>query len=225
MFKTFLTALESKIISFLISNKDLFEHNESKRSEKLESLTIPKTFKTYLSKVSEKEFLDDLKLLVAYIHSSQLVNVKNNQFFENILSFITHELANKIDYLDSNFYLLKRKEREDVALKLLPGDSALAEALREILIHYTYQQIAEEIYHLGSKVGDIPHILIQSPREIDMELKREIRHKLLEKHPGSFPVFQVNRKLIGGIRIFENGQSTDNSWISRVFRFTSLTTN
>lgn len=225
MFKTFLTALESKIITFLTTNKGFFEMSKAEREKSLENISIPKTFKNYLLDITGEQFMEDTILIVAYIHSSQLINIVNNPFFLSFLDFITDELANKIDYLDSHFYLLKKIDRDEIALKLLPGESSLAQSLREIIVNNTYQQVAEEIHGIGSKVKNTPHILVQSPREINMELKREIRHKLLEKHPSSFPVFQVNRKLIGGIRIFENGQSTDNSWISRVFRFTSLTTN
>ncbi len=225
MFRTFLTALESKIISFLTTNKDFFEFDARKRKSALEKLSIPKTFKDYLLEVSGDDFMEDTKLIVGYIHNPKSVKITDNKFFESFLGFIIHELANKIDYLDSGFYLESKKSREEVAEKLLPGESELAQSLREILSNNTYQQIGEAVYELGANIKQMPHILVQSPREMDMELKREIRHNLLEKHSISFPIFQVNRKLIGGIRIFENGQSTDNSWISRVYRFTSLTTN
>jgi len=58
---------------------------------------------------------------------------------------------------------------------------------------------------------------------MNMELKREIRQTLSKDHPYSLPVFQINKKLIGGIRIFKDGEVQDHSWLSRVEYFTSLT--
>jgi len=74
-----------------------------------------------------------------------------------------------------------------------------------------------------SAVEESPYILIQSPREIEPKLKKEIRAKIREEKSNHFPIFQINKKLIGGIRVFKDGETTDNSWLSRVLHFTSLT--
>jgi F0F1-type ATP synthase delta subunit len=36
-------------------------------------------------------------------------------------------------------------------------------------------------------------------------------------------VFQINRNLIGGMRIFADGKVVDNSWLSRINYISSLT--
>lgn len=225
MFKDFLTALLNKITVFLVSNKDLFEHKESKREEILEKLSVPESFKTYLAKISEKEFVEDLETVILYIEDPKNTNIKNNEFFKSLLEFLSKDLARKIDYLDSDYYLMRKEKRAKFVEQLIKGESVLAQSLKDILINYNYQQIAEKIYELANKTEKTPYIVVQSPREIDTELKKEIRSHLIKSWPSSLPTFQINRRLIGGIRIFIDGKTADNSWLSRVLHYTSLTAN
>ena len=64
---------------------------------------------------------------------------------------------------------------------------------------------------------------MQSPREIDSELKSEIRENLNKDFESSFPVFQINKNLIGGLRVFVDGKSHDYSWFSRISSISNLT--
>ncbi|PIR55404.1 hypothetical protein COU74_01200 [Candidatus Peregrinibacteria bacterium CG10_big_fil_rev_8_21_14_0_10_36_19] len=221
----FLTALVQKLVTFLNENHNFFELKESEKSKKLESLSVPVQFKQYLEKADANSFMLDLKVVVQFIQDSKNAVLKENSFFKALLKFITEDLARKIDHLDGNFYLLPKQERVEIVDKLINADSQLAETLKEILTNFTYQQIANEIQELGKRIANTPYILVQSPREIDNELKKDIRMALSKENPLSFPTFQINRKLIGGIRVFQDGKVKDHSWISRVLRFTSLTAN
>lgn len=218
MFKDFLTALIHKIVVFLKENPEFFEKRKN-----LEDLSIPKAFKDYLENVKEKDFLHDLARVTLYIEDCKNTDIKNNEFLKSLREFLTTELARKLDHLDGKFYLSKTTEKREVIEQLIKGDSLLATSLRNILVQFNYQQIAEEIYNLSAKIEKTSYTVVQSPREIDPELKKEIRQKIQEKSANVFPVFQINRRLIGGIRIFQDGETIDNSWLSRVLFFTSLT--
>lgn len=213
MFNQFLTTLLHKILQFLVSHKDLFE---GERESKLEHLSIPKAFKNYLSEVPESKFLRDVATITLYLEDSKNTNIKHNTFFKSLLEFLTTDLARKIDHLDGNYYLLGNQGKTEVIDQLIKGETLLAYELKKVLTNYNYQQIAEAIYNLGIKAEKIPYLLVQSPREIDSETKKEIRAKLTEEYPLSFPTFQINRRLIGGLRIFKDGNTIDNSWLSRV---------
>lgn len=218
MFKDFLTALIQKILIFLKKNPEFFEKRKN-----LEDLSVPKAFKEYLETVKEKDFLQDLAKVMLYMEDPKNAEIRNNAFFKQLREFLSTEFARKMDHLDGNFYLSKTAEKAEVIEKLIKGESLLACTLKEMLVHYNYQQIAEGIYNLSGKIEKTPYTIVQSPREIDPELKKEIRQKIQEKSPGVFPIFQINRRLIGGIRIFQDGETIDNSWLSRVLFFTSLT--
>ena len=222
MFKEFLSAITEKITDFLIANPNFFE--ESDRAAVLEkNLKLPASFTNYLKEVNEKEFLSDLKLTLSYTKSAKDLNVKKSKLFKALVSFLTGDLARKIDLLDNEYYLYQVSDRQKIVDKLINSDSRLAETIKNILLNQTYQQISSEIYKLSSKVKQTPYTLVQSPREIPTELKKEIRDNLRKDNEDIYPIFQINKKLIGGIRIFQDGQSTDMSWLSRVLHFTSIT--
>lgn len=223
MFNEFITALAQKITHFMVNHPNFFTLKEDEKEKLLVGLKLPKFFKEYLQETTANDFLTDLELVINYIRSNKDQNLKNNKLFEKIVEFLTTELAMKMDIINSEFCLLSSPKRREIAEELIPGESEAAISIREIMVNYSYQQICAEIYDLCSRVKEAPYILIQSPREIDHELKRKIRKNFLEQSPYNFPIFQINKKLIGGIRIFENGHSTDNSWLSRILRFTSLT--
>ena len=224
MFQDFLTALLHKVTQFLTVHPDFFSLKTDERSKKLDHLTIPKSFKDYLLEVKEADFMEDLVLITRYLKAPKTANLRGNAFFKAFSHFLSHELAMKIDYLDGSFYLLPTAKRNEVVDKMIAADSPLAQALKDILVNFTYQQLTDSINKLISTTVDVPYLLVQSPIEMEMEMKRETRKKLAEKNQYALAVFQINKKLIGGIRIFEDGKVQDHSWLSRVLHFTSLTT-
>jgi len=224
MFEPFVTATIQKITLFIGEHDDFFQKNPKQRAELIEKgLKIPEAFQDYLTELNEKDFFKDLNLIVQYASGTKDLNFRKNRFFHALTSFLTGDFARKMDLLDNEFYLYSTKDRETIVEKLIAGTSQLAEALRNILLNQTYQQITSANYKLVSAVEESPYILIQSPREIEPKLKKEIRAKIREEKSNHFPIFQINKKLIGGIRVFKDGETTDNSWLSRVLHFTSLT--
>ena len=63
------------------------------------------------------------------------------------------------------------------------------------MLNQTYQQISSEIYKLSSKVKQTPYTLVQSPREIPTELKKEIRDNLRKDNEDIYPIFQINKNV------------------------------
>lgn len=222
MFRTFLNAILFELCEFLRKHPKFLESNAQDREKDLEHLKVPNPFKHYLAQTSEKEFLKDLSLVVLFVRDGEKGRLKGNAFFKALVEFLTTSLAFRIDVM-STAYNLEEEHRIDLVKKLISGDHALSDALRSLLLTYTYQELAETITALSQEIADAAYIVVQSPREMDLELKKEIREKLTQDHPMSFPTFQINRQLIGGFRVFVNGEVIDHSWISRVLRFTSIT--
>jgi F0F1-type ATP synthase delta subunit len=222
MFKPFITALIYRILSFLQTNETFFTQSAEERIKSMETLKLPPIFKTYLGKISEKEFLRDLTLSINYSNEGKLQETNQNPFFLSLIDFFTKNFSMRMDIMNES-YSFSDQKRQEIALKIMPGEGELAESLRHLLLHYSYQELANEIIKICTTVANAPLILIQSPREIDLSLKKEIRTKLLTEEPLAFLSFQINRKLIGGVRVFKGGKVVDHSWLSRVLRFKSLT--
>lgn len=220
MFNEFIAILLRKITEFLQKNPGYFGLKDSEKSASLKSLTIPESFQEYLKQINEKEFIDDIGKISHFCQGSKDLQINKSAFFKALVFFLTSELARKIDYLNGEYYLLAREERQELVDKLVKSETGLAEALKNILLNYTYQQIGNSISGLAKSMGAGKFIVIQTPKEIDPQFKREVRLNLVEKYYLSFPVFQINRKIIGGMRIFEDGKTIDYSWLSRANRFT-----
>ncbi len=209
MFKDFLSALTLEIL----------------RSFKKEGgFAGPKVYKDYLDSVSEEDLMGDLRLILQVINGTDLgvLNLKDSGFFKTTLHFFAESFASKLDALGSSFYLLPYEERKKKAEQLIEGDSHTTAALRDLVVTNSYQEITEAIEMLSKNLADAGTIVVQAPREIAPELKKEMREKFAADFPLSFPSFQINRQLIGGFRVFINGKSHDLSWFSQVQKLTSL---
>lgn len=226
MINPFLSALLYELVHFLTKHKDFFELKKEAREESLKALKVPATFKSYLLEVSEEHLLKDLKVAMSFINGTPMAQLplKGNTFFKALTEFFTVNFASKVDELPGRFYLLPYETRLVEIKKIIESDNRIADALREFLVTNSYQEVAELLNDLSQAVTGADTVLVQTPRDIDSELKKEIRKALLQKYPHSFPVFQVNRGLIGGFRVFVNGKATDLSWFSRIVKLTSLKT-
>jgi F0F1-type ATP synthase delta subunit len=221
MLQTFLSPLSYEIVRFLGKHPDFFNGNSEARAKALENLRIPVQFKHYLESVEEGAFLSDLRVLVSYLNGGDL-SLKKNALMLAALDFFTGPFASKLDMIFSDYYTLPEQDRRKVVEALIKSDTRLAESLRDLLLHRTYQELASEINSLAAKTADSSTVIVQSPREMEADLKKSIRKELLQKSPRSFPVFQVNRRLIGGMRVFTDGDVVDHSWLNRVLNFTSI---
>ena len=211
MFNDFLSAL---ILEILRS----FKQTHSEAVGLTNEFKGPKVYKDYLDSVSEEDLMSDLRLIFQVINGTELnsLNLKGSAFFGTTLIFFAENFASKLDALGSSFYLLPYEERKKKAEQLIESDSHTAAALRDLLVTNSYQEITEAIEMLSKSVADAGTIVVQTPRDIDPELKKEMREKFAGDLPLSFPACQINRQLIGGFRAFVNGKSHDLSWFSQV---------
>lgn len=218
MFKDFLSVLVYEMLGFA-------SKHASRKEPEMADLRIPAVFKEYLASVGDGEFAKDLKLAVAFLNDGDVKNLKlkKSKFFKALVRFLTENLAARLDKLPGAFYLLPQKKQTEVLERLIASDSPVARALKNLLTVNSYQEIASEITELARNISDAPYLVVQLPREVDTELKTEIREKLNKDFESSFPVFQINKNLIGGLRVFMNGKTHDYSWASRISRISKLT--
>lgn len=225
MFNNFILSVIKNVGNFLLENPKFFGENADKKETQLEEAQIPSFIRPYLMNTSEEDFMKDLKIVLSFLQKSKTTNYEDNKLLQAITNFLTKALAKQLDSLNQDYYLLNQENRQQIVQKLIPSETETAETLRKILTNHTYQQVAGAIQKLTFAVNKAPSVLVQSPREIKPELRKEIREKLSKDQENSMPIFQINHKLIGGLRIFVDGKSQDYSWLSRVHRFTNLTKN
>jgi len=206
MIKNLLLSLIYDILKILTQNKDFFEKSENQRKEICAGLNdIPKKVCEYLSEVSAETFFRDLDLCVEYVNSTEGQEPMLKCKLTNALSeFIAYEMP---EIIEGGEYSYK---------------GTFGAVLKDLIKNNSYQEITNSMESFMSSVRHIPAILIQSPFEIDSKLKTEIRDELQKEHPYGVPVFAVNKKTLGGFRLFVNGSIKDYSWLSAINRITSI---
>lgn len=224
MFHSFLLVLVQDMLKSLKAEPEFFGLSAKKREEYLEAKRFPAAFKVYLAEVKGEDFLQDLEVLTLYLQGAKDLDLKGNAFFGALIGFFVGPFADKLDQLRSDFYTLAEADQKAVLDQLIKGSSSLGEELKKLLLFYSYQELTQAIYDLMRRVSSSPYVLVQSAREMEPSLKRELRQQFRDNpEKGSFPIFQVHRKLVGGLRVFQEGECVDHSWLHRVHRFTSLT--
>jgi len=206
MIKNLLLSLIYDILKILTQNKDFFEKSENQRKEICAGLNdIPKKVCEYLSEVSAETFFRDLDLCVEYVNSSEGQEpMLKNKLTTALGEFIAYEMPEII-------------EGGEHAYK-----GTFGAVLKDLIKNNSYQEITGSMESFMSSVRHIPAILIQSPYEIESKLKTEIREELQKEHPYSIPIFAVNKKTLGGFRLFVNGAIKDYSWLSKINQITSI---
>ena len=162
MFKDFLSALTLEILHSLKNNVEF---------------KGPKIYKDYLDHVSEEDLISDLRLIFQVINGTDLntLNLKESGFFKTTFQFFAEHFASKLDALGGSFYLLPYEERKKKAEQLIESHSHTASALRDIIVTNSYQEIAEALEQLSKSISDADTIVVQAPRDIAPELKKEMR--------------------------------------------------
>lgn len=219
MFHELIAATIYETLSFLVKNPRSLGKDGGKEAE-----ALPTPIKNYLATTTEADFLHDLKGACAYLKKGKVKNAKNGLLLA-VLEILTRGLAVRMDLLAEadSASLQSDAQKTTLITKMIKSPTLDSHALRKLLLRRSYQELNNAIANLARALTDRPLLVVQSPRPIAVELKKTIRDHFEQEHHLSFPIFQVNKQLIGGLRVFNGGRVRDHSWFARVIQLTSLT--
>jgi hypothetical protein len=221
MYNKFFTIVIIEILNILKENPNFFELNNEKKSAILKEYKIPNSIKKYLELISFENLSKDIQDLIITINKKKIS--KENNLLKAVLSYLAEKFSENIYELPSEFHYECYEKQMNLASKIINSDSKLANCLKEIIANHSHQEILNELQTLLNKLLNTPIVLVQSPISLSSDKKIEIKNNLAKNaHQLSVPVFQVNKKLIGGMRIFVNGEVTDNSWLKKINLITTL---
>lgn len=187
----------------------------------LENAKIPTPIKDYIKKEGES-FIEDIEQTIQYLKDPQRISIKENGFLNSVAEFLSNTFINDIYKLPILFYKEDRKTQNEAVSKIIKSDSLLANTLKEMITENSYQELLEGLTKFLQATKDAPYIVVQTPIELDAAKKIEIKDKLKEKYTTCSPIFQINKNLIGGLRIFIDGKVQDFSWLGRINYITSI---
>ena len=195
------------ISTFLSSCEGKYEANSVKESN------LPGFLKSYLLDSSDVQ--SDLLQLAGFLLD------KPNSFSSTELSAATSEFMLKtlpylIVKLPSNFYLLHLDEK----LKLIDSlelKSCLSNYFKDLFLSLTKEDILASLASTLTRLNyNFTQVRVQIAVECKSDLKSEIFKELTSKYPNAIITFQIEKKLIGGIRVIADGQMFDFSWTQKI---------
>lgn len=197
-------ALLKDFIVFLKLKPTFFELNIQDRTQTLKNAQIwfSQSIHDYLLHISEIHFQKDLKAFLKYLKENHLEQIAHkDSLFSALENFFVKEFALNLD----------APEKNDLNHK-----GYFLAAIKDLIENESYYQLTLAVNQFLKNLKHSSLIIIQTPRKIRYDFRQQIRHKIQQNFPVSLPIFQVNRDLIGGIRLFLNGELRDYSWISKI---------
>lgn len=227
MLDRLLTAMVYEILSCISKNSELFADNNVKDKALASAHGLPAQVKTYLESVPEGQFFADLTTITQVIHSgvaSLSMKDKDNALLKAVAQFLVKNFAKKLDSIPLDYYRLSKSDQRKKVEEMVKSDGFIGQSLKDLLVDYSLQELNQGLADFIRQITNSSYILVQSPREISKETKEDIRMQLYQKFgESSFPVFQINKNLIGGLRVFVDGKVADHSWLGRINYLTSIT--
>lgn len=167
--------------------------------------------------------LEEISRVAHYVSSNDSKYIKESELLQKGVEYLTKDFALALNGIDSSFYGMSQSEREKAVNNLWKIDREVDKALMKVLVNCSYQEIVRNIQNLLEVAFNSSFLLVQTPTPLDKATKDEIVKKLqLENKEPVIVQFQVNQSIIGGMRIFQNGEVQDMSWMGRIEKIVNL---
>lgn len=196
------------ILSDFIS-KSKGEFNDSTFSD----FNLPKFLQDYLK--SSENYIDELTQF------SNFVNNKPHKFLETrlhevIANFTIEKIPKLVAALPVNFSILTDSEKKSQIDKL-----KLNSSLNDFLIVLLGSKTSFEIYEFVEQTLEFLEfkytlVRLELASDVDSSTKLDMFKTLFARDSKSLIKFQVNRKIVGGIRIINNSKMIDLSWTQKI---------
>ena len=212
------------IIGLMLKEKGFLEAPVTERTSMVEAhygKHYPEALKAYMAHFKAEDFMLDVKTAIEAFELSS--EHQHNAFLEAVAAFVATDFGYLLDKLESRFFFEPLDERNETLKHLFPGHSDLSYALRDLFNQHTYQELTQKACQILSTLKEPYTIVVQTPIEMEADQRKAIRQAFNEKHSHVFVEFQVNPPIIGGMRVFENGNVVDHSWLAKVQAITQLT--
>lgn len=191
----------------LAGERSLFGLPASERSVRIGSglgSAYPQALRTYLANVSEADFARETAAFIAIMTDHRQMAGRAVQFLEAVHRALIHEVATMLDG----------------GVTWEPGSrpSEAARILRKTVSDGREIEFGREIQRFLSVERGIASPTVQTARPLAPEERAVMRAQLLARYPGSFPTFESETSLGGGVRCFYQGTLQDESWMARATR-------
>lgn len=170
---------------------------------------------------SVKDVIDDDRAMLESFRDSFVFFQKehfNSEKAQLILQafaiYIETTLVDVIDQLAIEFFIQGEESKSKVLKNILDLNKVSEKVLYDFLIISSYEEVQNSLKKLVFKINPAKeNIVIQTARQCDLSFKKDIRKEFKEN---GFVRFQVNKTLLGGMLVYQNGVLSDSSWLGKI---------
>lgn len=167
--------------------------------------------------------LEEISLVAKFVSSDDSKYIKKSNLLRSGVEYLTQDFAQALNSLDRGFYALTYDERLKKVKEIWSVEKEVDKALEKLLVNFSYQEIVRNIQELLEVAYDSPFVVVQTPLEISTAKKTEMMEKISKEIKDPVIVqFQVNKAILGGMRVFVDGQVQDMSWMGRIEKIANL---
>lgn len=148
-----------------------------------------------------QEFLSDVRAVLQEIVRDAQTERRLNGFVQALATAFSVEVASAFDQGQA-WKSAQPTQAQAMLARVVQTDNAV--------------EIAREIQQFLQDQCSIASPTIQSPVPLSSSEREAMRASLRERYPGSFPLFEVEPSLAGGLRMFYKGALIDESWMTHI---------
>jgi len=168
--------------------------------EKGDDILLP-TAEEYAKDLDETKFKKDVRDTLRFVYE------RSHSFHGYFADVVAHMCVTQFS---------KAFDLGDVK-GIFPKKAEVTHAITDFLNTHTEQEVATHVHNLLHRIdATIPYIVVQTPLPLGGEQKQALRTELMDRYGRCFPKFSVNKSLLGGLRIFINGETIEHTWQSRL---------
>ncbi len=173
---------------------DLPKLKDTSSSQKIDPATV----------ALSEEFLSDVRALLQDIANQDEKSARRpNGFVQALAAALSEEVADVFD--GGEMWPAKSSaEAQTIFGRLLATDRTV--------------ELGREIQLFLQQQCSVDSPTLQSPVPYSLSQYAEMRTSLRARYPGSFPLFEVEPSLVGGLRLFYKGELLDESWMTTIAR-------
>ena len=224
LLKTTGAAFMKDLVFLLKHDAQFLSRSAEERKKEVEThlgQQYPESLTGYLLKVTADQFKQEFHHVIQVLEGVAQPDLENG-FLNALADFFAQEMGMMLDALSLDFFFRPLKDRLQALGEMLPEKSTVGKVLKHQFCESTYQEVTAAVQTALETLKKAPVVVVQTPIELEGGMRKEIRHHFAKKHPHAFVEFQINPKILGGMRLFVNGEVEDLSWLAKVQAITKL---
>ena len=128
--------------------------------------------------------------------------------------YIEKNILPLLDMIPVSFFMRTDEKKYEELKDIFSENTISSKIIRNVFVQSSYEEIQKFLKNIIVKISPkTNNVIIQSARECSGELKKEIRNNF---GATSIVSFQVNKNLLGGVLVYQNGKLTDSTWLGKI---------